>query len=278
MNKILLVLLAAVFLIACGKKNESTTTDPKQTTTENKSTESKTTDDGTLKFAEKKFFKSHKDCKPSDTCTYFQVNYLEAVSGKNKDKINKFLVGEVNWSLTMGETTPTTIQAAADSFMTDYVSFRKEVPESAQFWYLEYTMIQANEIPKIVSLASTISSYMGGAHPNTYMSYLNINKETGDTVSLNALFASGFEKKLNTLIDAEYRKMKNLKPGDNLADKGDLFENKIEFNYNYTVNKEGSITFYYNPYEISAYAVGPIEVTLSKDQISGLLAPDSPLK
>jgi len=273
MNKILLVLLAAVFLIACGKKNESTTTDSKQTTTE-----SKTTDDGTLKFAEKKFFKSHKDCKPSDTCTYFQVDYLEVVSGKNKDKINKFLMTEVNWSLTIGDTTLTTIQAAADSFMTSYVSFRKEVPESAQFWYLEYTMKQVNETPKIVSLSSTISSYMGGAHPNTFMGYINISKETGDTVSLSALFAAGFEKRLNALVDAEYRKMKNLKPGDNLAEKGDLFENKIEFNYNYTVNKEGSITFYYNPYEISAYAVGPIEVTLSKDQISGLLAQDSPLK
>ena len=277
MNKILLVLLAAVFLIACGKKNESTTTDSKQTT-ENKNTESKTTDDGTLKFAEKKFFKSHKDCKPSDTCTYFQVDYLEAVSGKNKDKINKFLMTEINWSLTIGDTTLTTIQAAADSFMTSYVSFRKEVPESAQFWYLEYTMKQANETPKIVSLSSTISSYMGGAHPNTFMGYINISKETGDTVSLSALFAAGFEKKLNALVDAEYRKMKNLKPGDNLAEKGDLFENKIEFNYNYTINKEGSITFYYNPYEISAYAVGPIEVTLSKEQISGLLAQNSPLK
>ena len=277
MNKILLVLLAAVFLIACGKKNESTTTDSKQTT-ENKNTESKTTDDGTLKFAEKKFFKSHKDCKPSDTCTYFQVDYLEAVSGKNKDKINKLLMTEINWSLTIGDTTLTTIQAAADSFMTSYVSFGKEVPESAQFWYLEYTMKQANETPKIVSLSSTISSYMGGAHPNTFMGYININKETGDTVSLSALFAAGFEKKLNALVDAEYRKMKNLKPGDNLAEKGDLFENKIEFNYNYTVNKEGSITFYYNPYEISAYAVGPIEVTLSKEQISGLLAQNSPLK
>lgn len=278
MKKKILILLAAVLMIACGKKNESTTNDPKQTSTENKNSESKTTDDGTLKFEGKKFFKSYKDCKPSDTCTYFQVDYLEAVSGKNKDKVNKLLMSEVNWSLTMGETTPTTIQAAADSFMTDYVSFRKEVPESAQFWYLEYTMAQANDLPKIVSLSSTISSYMGGAHPNTYMSYININKETGDTVSLSALFASGFEKKLNALVDAEYRKMKNLKPGDNLAEKGDLFDNKIEFNYNYTVNKDGSLTFYYNPYEISAYAVGPIEVTLSKDKISGLLAPDSLLK
>ncbi|HMT11475.1 MAG TPA: DUF3298 domain-containing protein [Ignavibacteria bacterium] len=278
MKRTVMILLAAVFLIACGKKNESTTTDPKQTSTENKSTESKTTDDGTLKFEEKKFFKSYNNCKTSDTCTYFQVNYLEAVSGKNKDKINKLLMREINWSLTIGDTTLTTIQAAADSFMTSYVSFRKEVPESAQFWYLEYTMTQANDLPKLVSLSSTISSYMGGAHPNTYMSYLNINKETGDTVSLSALFAPGFEKKLNALVDAEYRKMKNLKPGDNLADKGDLFENKIEFNYNYTVNKDGSLTFYYNPYEISAYAVGPIEVTLSKDQISGLLAADSLLK
>ena len=119
---------------------------------------------------------------------------------------------------------------------------------------------------------------MGGAHPNSYLEYYNISKETGDTLSLGNLFVQGFEKKLNELVDAAFRKANNLKPGDNLADKGGLFENKITFNYNWLVNKDGSLTFYYNQYEIASYAQGPIEVTLSKEDITPMLAPNSPLK
>jgi len=57
-----------------------------------------------------------------------------------------------------------------------------------------------------------------------------------------------------------------------------LFDNKITFNYNWLVNKDGSLTFYYNQYEIASYAQGPIEVTLTKEDIAPLLAPNSPLK
>jgi hypothetical protein len=170
------------------------------------------------------------------------------------------------------------MQVAADSFMAQYAATRKEFPESPQYWYLELSVQAANETSKIITFASENSSFMGGAHPNTYFNYTNISKETGDTISLSNLFAPGFEIKLNVLIDAAYRKMKNLKPGDNLQDKGDLFENKIAFNYNFMVTKEGTITFYYNPYEIGAYVFGPIEITLTKDEIAPLLSANSLLK
>lgn len=273
MKNLLFILLAAAFLIACGKKNDGTTSDTKQTSSENKQI-----DDQSLKFADKKFFKSYKDCKPSDTCTYFQVDYSEAVSGKNKDKVNKFITNIVNRGVTFGDTVLSTMQVAADSFMVQYASFRKEFPESAQFWYLELSVTANLDHKKIITIASGSSTYMGGAHPNSYLQYYNLNRETGDTVSLASLFAPGFEKKLGELVDAAYRKANNLQPGDNLQDKGGLFENKISFNYNWLVNKDGSLTFYYNPYEIAPYAAGPIEVTLTKEQISGLLAADSPLK
>jgi hypothetical protein len=270
MNRLFFILLVLIVFTACGKKNDSTTLDSKQVSPENK-----TADDGPLKLSEKKFFTSYNGCKTSDTCTYFQVDYLEAVSGKNRDKINKLIMNEVNAGITIGENTPASIQAAADSFMTSYVSFRKEVPESAQFWYLEYSLSQEIETQKIISLASGVSSFMGGAHPNTYVSFLNINKETGDTISLGDLFAAGYEPKLNKMIDAEYRKMKNLKKDDDLQEKGDLFENKIGYNYNFTPTKDGGITFYYNPYEIAAYVFGPIEITLTKNDLAEILSPTS---
>lgn len=269
MRTILIILLAAFIFSSCGKKTDSTKTDTKQTTA---------ADESILKFSDKSFMKSYNNCSPNDTCTYFKVDYLEVVSGKNKDKVNKLIMNEVNAGLTFSDTALPSMQVAADTFMAQYVSFRKEFPELAQYWYLEYSIKAVNETPKIITFATENSSFMGGAHPNTFFTYINISKETGDTVSLGNLFAPGFEKKLNELVDAAYRKMKNLKPGDNLQEKGDLFENRIAFNYNFMVTKDGTITFYYNPYEIAAYVFGPIEVTLTKDEIAPLLSSNSPLK
>lgn len=273
MKYLITVLIAVFFIASCGKKSENTTTEQKQTTTE-----SKTTGSNDIKFSDKSFLKSYNNCSPTDTCTYFKVDYIEAVSGNNKDKVNKLIMNIVNSGVSFGDTTMPTMQAAADSFMAQYVSMRKEYPESPQYWYLEQSVSANLDHPKIINLASGNSSYMGGAHPNSYLEYYNISKETGDTLSLGNLFVQGFEKKLNELVDAAFRKANNLKPGDNLADKGGLFENKITFNYNWLVNKDGSLTFYYNQYEIASYAQGPIEVTLSKEDITPLLAPNSPLK
>lgn len=273
MKYILLIFIAVFIVASCGKKNENTSTEQKQT-----NTDSKTTNSNDIKFSDKSFLKSYNNCSPTDTCTYFKVDYIEAVSGSNKDKINKFIANIVNSGVSFGDTTMPTMQVSADSFMAQYVSMRKEYPESPQYWYLELSVSANLDHPKIINLAAGNSSYMGGAHPNSYLEYYNISKETGDTLSLSNLFAAGYEKKLNELVDAAFRKANNLKPGDNLAEKGGLFDNKIAFNYNWLINKDGSLTFYYNQYEIAPYARGPIEVTLTKADIAPLLAPNSPLK
>jgi hypothetical protein len=276
MKNLFFILLLAVIIFSCGKKNDSLATDKDQLAPN--SNIQKTEGEGELKFVKKDFRRSVNNCNPSDTCTYFEVKYIEATHGKFRDKFNTFTMREVISGVSYGDTTYPSIEAAADSFLTSYNNFRKEFPESAQFWYYEYTLDIAEETPKIISLASTNSAFMGGAHPNTYVAFLNISKETGDTLTLANLFSPGFEPKLNQLIDKKYREMKSLRPGDNLMNKGDLFENKITFNYNFTPTKEGGITFYYNPYEIAAYVYGPIEVELTREDIAGLLSPSSPLK
>jgi hypothetical protein len=135
-----------------------------------------------------------------------------------------------------------------------------------------------SETDKILCLTFFNSNYLGGAHPNTLTIFRNINKETGDTVTLPDLFGAGFEEKLNQLIDKNYRLSAGLQPGDNLAEKGELFENKITFNYNFAVWNDKSVEFYYNAYEIAPYAVGPISVKIPASEVSGILTGASQLK
>ncbi|MEO8665310.1 MAG: RsiV family protein, partial [Ignavibacteria bacterium] len=57
--------------------------------------------------------------------------------------------------------------------------------------------------------------------------------------------------------------------------KGDLFSNKISFKYNVAVTKDGVLEFYYNPYEIAPYVVGPITVSLTKAELGTLIGTGS---
>ncbi len=272
MKNILIIACLSVILLSCGKK-DGATSDTKQTIAD-----TKTVENGELKFEEKKFLKSYNNCLPSDTCTYFELSYPEAVNGKLKDKINTFLMKQILSGVSIGDTIYNSIPAAGDSFIAIYADFRKQEPGSGQFWYFEYTMRLASETSKLITIEASNNSYLGGAHPNYYTEFFNLSKETGDTVSLSDIFVKGFEVPLNKLIDAKYRELKGLKPGDNLQEKGELFDNKIEFNYNFSVESDGSVMFFYNNYEIAPYAAGPFEVKLSKQELAPITNPNGPLK
>lgn len=272
--KILTVLFLSVLLFSCGKK-EGTTSDSKQTIPESKTNSAS---DGPLKFTEKRLFKSYNNCSQSDTCTYIEINYIEASDGKLKDKVNSFLMRQLLAGVSIGDTTYSSPQAAADSFLAIYADFRKQEPDYNQFWYFEYFMRVANETEALVSIEASNNSYTGGAHPNSYAEFFNISRETGDTISLKDIFVKGFEAPLNKLIDAKFREINGLKPGDDLQELGGLFENKIAFNYNFTVEKDGGVTFFYNTYEIAPYVRGPIDITLSKKELSSIIDPKGLLK
>ena len=101
---------------------------------------------------------------------------------------------------------------------------------------------------KPAALSVSIDFYIntGGAHPNSYARYFVFNPKTGKHLRLNDLFITGFEDKLNKLIDKKYRALRNLKDTDRLdGEKGYLFDNFIKFNDNFIFTK-GGINFYYN--------------------------------
>jgi len=165
-----------------------------------------------------------------------------------------------------------------ETFIRDFEAFKKQFPDAWQVWTIDYITKVYGETEKVLCLSFFNSSYLGGAHPMTNTFFINISKENGDTLSLTDLFGKGFEEKLNAVIDKKFRNQMGLKPGDNLAEKGGLFENKISVTYNFAVTGEKGIEFFYNAYDIAPYVVGPIVVKLSAGDVAGLLTGASQLK
>jgi hypothetical protein len=262
------ILISILFLIACGKKEINTT-----------KTDINSNQDTTVTFETKNYSRSVNNCSPdSEGCSYIKITYEVMKSGKIKDIFNRTILDSLIKYTAMGSDTIKTIEALFNDFIAQVNEAKKENPEYFNPWAIESVGKVENQNQKVICY--TIDNYYntGGAHPNIFLLYLNFNRETGNVFELKDLFKPGYEKKLNKLVDKQFRKDNKLKTNDDLTQKGDinLFENKIEFNNNFAIEKDG-LTFFYNRYEIAAYVFGPIVVTIPYKDLKEIISNTGPL-
>lgn len=112
------------------------------------------------------------------------------------------------------------------------------------------------------------SSYLGGAH-GIYGTECHVySLADGYEVELADLFDEGQLRRLDALIREDLCRQYDADNDRELEEKG-FFPEYIRATENFLVTAEG-ITFFYNPYEIGCYALGAVEVTLSRETLAGL--------
>lgn len=121
-----------------------------------------------------------------------------------------------------------------------------------------------------VILNTDIYSYTGGAHGNGGSSFNCLDVQNKKALKLKDILKAD-SSQLQPIVEAEFRKQQGLKPTDSLT--GILFENHLATTDNFYFTNKG-IGFYYFPYEVAAYAVGPIHVFVPFTSLQRYLAPD----
>jgi hypothetical protein len=270
MKHIFTLVLIAFIVIGCGKKTETISKETKEVKQEVKAQDS-------LSFEIKNFKKTYKDCKDSDEkCSYLKVSY-PVFAGSNSAEINKVIDAYLVDSVfnNEGKGSNKNLDGLAATFFADYESVMKDAsPDFPIVYALDVNSSVVYNKPAALSVSIDFYINTGGAHPNSYARYFVFNPKTGKHLKLNDIFITGFEDKLNKLIDKKYRALRNLKDTDRLdGEKGYLFDNFIKFNDNFILTK-GGINFYYNNYEIAAYAVGPTELNFTYKELEEILKPD----
>ncbi len=112
----------------------------------------------------------------------------------------------------------------------------------------------------VVSVALTISEYTGGAHPNTVIIGVNVDRKTGEDVTLDTVLAMIGK----TLPEVSAESLVQLK-----ADIGEdlIFpegaESKPENYSTFTVSKD-KVTFIFNNYQVAPYSAGPQSVEFAR--------------
>ncbi|MBS1493892.1 MAG: DUF3298 domain-containing protein [Bacteroidetes bacterium] len=299
MKKIVYITLVlfSVSLAACTRESSKTTdtkttpstTDKKQEDVKNNttSTDKKTSESGQNssneaagnngsdlpKFTQKVFTKNYKNCiDTAEGCTYIQVYYPEMTDGKYKDKVNALVKDMALSCYSTDDVHYADFDKLISQFMKDYEDFRKDVPDFPGGWTLKDSTSIVTNTTDILCLQNTSESYLGGAHGAYNVAYTNFDMRNGNILKTKDIFIKGYEKTLNKLIEERIRKHFEMKPNENLVE-GGLFENKVSFNDNFAIKKDG-IEFLYNQYEIAPYAMGVIEIKLSYKDLDAILNKD----
>lgn len=120
-----------------------------------------------------------------------------------------------------------------------------------------------------VQLSDFYNGYSGGAHPNHAMSNSiydvknEIKLSWQDITSIDSL-------SLQKLIEAQVRKIYGLGSTDSLNKV--LLQNYVPPTENFYFDAKG-LTFIYNPYQVSSYADGIVQVFIAYEKLKGTLNP-----
>ncbi|HUH73395.1 MAG TPA: RsiV family protein [Chitinophagales bacterium] len=192
--------------------------------------------------------------------------------------INAYIAGFILDSETPVKEFPN-IKKQADKLFHEYDDAYAEFPRTST-WIVDKQIKIASKLGPLICLSFSESSYKGGAHPNSNTFYKIFDLTDGHLVDIYEILDSTQLTALNDIRLKVLKEQKNevMKEEDWLFY---MFEEAFEPNGSFYINKnmkvaKDTIEFYYNSYEIAAYAFGPTELKISVDEIKPLLLKSSP--
>jgi len=239
----------------------------------------KTPSANNLKYELVKFDKQSEGCDSlrEDNCAKIKIEFPQITSFENKivkNKINNTIAKlfSMNESINTEEID---FDAEMSGFIKEYESFITEFPDSYQAWFIERTGEVKLNMGNIFSIDYLDYSFTGGAHPNTSVTFKNFDLSDGEEIVLDKIISADKQNELTKIAEEEFRKIKELAPDADLGQAGFWFENnKFYLNDNFLI-RDSSLVFYYNNYEITAYAFGPTELEIPYSKIKNLINENS---
>jgi hypothetical protein len=206
---------------------------------------------------------SEKGCS-SDTsaCARFEVSY--PVFNKLSDKVRPRIIEEINRVITSEDAS---LQKAGDKFIADFRKFNAETPHSGLGWFFEADVTVLTYSDKVISLQVESDSFTGGAHGAHQIKFVNIHAEDGSPYVLSDFFKPGFEEALAMLAEKAFREARDIGDGVSFEEAGFGFPNNtFSLTSNFGFRPEG-IVFFYNEYELAAYAAGSTEILIPYEEL-----------
>ncbi|MEW7278051.1 DUF4163 domain-containing protein [Aquimarina sp. 2201CG1-2-11] len=225
-------------------------------------------------FEEQKFtIDSIVGCKTED-CASVEINLIKVIDNHTiTNAINTQIEQAACSILNIDENGAlTTVKDAIRQFNTSYQNISKQFPDETTPYEATIDCKLGFQCKSLISIAIDSYVYTGGAHGYGGVSYINMDAINGKRLSNKALFKdyNGF---LNHAEKA-FRVQHKILDDSPINSTGFFFENdtfSLPENIGLT---DTEVILLYNPYEISSYAEGSIELKLNKQDVASYFAFD----
>jgi len=151
------------------------------------------------------------------------------------------------------------VQAQYDDYMTVKDS------ETVVDWQLSRSafIVFANE--DFASLVVKNEGYLGGAHGFSDEQLFVFDGKSGKLLTWDDILSPGSREVFVRAAEAEFRRARDIKPGQSLEDAGFTFEGgAFTLSRNFAVTDRG-ISLHYNPYEVGPYVMGATDCMVPMD-------------
>jgi len=160
-----------------------------------------------------------------------------------------------------GQTSKKYSDEVIKKYESQYLEEAEEMPPWAlQQEYGEYHRVTVNGSYAVIT--RTISAYFGGAHPNTVITYFVIDTKTPALLSINDLITQAGFPGLKSIAE---RKL--IAYGEEIEENINTSNLKMD---NYYPDTQG-LVFFWDPYELSSYAVGQIDIIITWNEAEAFL-------
>jgi len=163
------------------------------------------------------------------------------------------------------------MEEAVSSFFDGYKSFRTDFPDAPQEWTFETEAKVTHQSESLVSIRFENFSYLGGAHPNTVVLYLNLDlSQNADVLVHEKMLVD--QAKLLELAEKKFREHHEVEPGIGLEEDGRFFLDEGKFFLPAAMGYEDDeFVLLYNAYEIGPYAMGRTELRFPLKEVEGVV-------
>lgn len=245
-----LILLLFLAAICCTPKSQNT-----ESTLENQ-----------LNF---KMDSLQKETCVGENCAKLSLSWPIASGPEPAEKINLAIQDQMAMLIQTGEDSAP-FDSLVHRYFRSFEEFKSEFPDSFGGWEIEAKGEVAYESDSTLSIYFTQSSFLGGAHPNSTVSFLNFDPRSGEALSDDLLILD--EKALLDLTEKKFREFHQVAEGVSLLEEGSFFLPETGF---FLANakgfKDGKFWIIYVPYEIGPYAMGSTELEFSPEELKGVV-------
>ena len=206
-----------------------------------------------------------------EACARLRLIWPVAEGGYNAVKINEVIQDQLLGFMQVGEEPWTNLDSAATHFLTSFKEFKEEFPDSNGAWEIEVNGNLSYESDSTFSFFFEQYNYLGGAHPNSSVAFLNFERKSGEYLSTDRLLLD--QAKVIMLAERKFRLYHQVEEGVNLQDDGRFFLPETGFFLANAMGfKEGKFWIIYVPYEIGPYALGYTELEFTREELGDAVA------